>query len=67
MISVCSAIHDLKSNPEIQICRPDKDSGMVILNKSDHVEKMAVILSDVSKLQPLGNTTERDHTSHLEK
>ena len=61
------AIRDLKSNPEIEICRPDKGSGMVILNKSDYVEKIAVILSDVSKFQRLGNTTERDHTSHLEK
>ena len=30
-------IHDLKSNPEIQICRPDKGSGVVILNKSKNI------------------------------
>ena len=47
------AIRDLKSNPEIQICRSDKGSGMVILNKSDYVEKMAVILSNVLKFQHL--------------
>ena len=45
----------------------DTTSGVEILNKSDYVEKMAVILSDVSKFQHMGNTTGRAHTSCLEK
>lgn len=52
----------LKSNTDIYMCKPDKGAGVVILDKSDYVEKMAVILNDVSKFRKLGPVELTDNT-----
>ncbi|XP_063603275.1 uncharacterized protein LOC134779202 [Penaeus indicus] len=42
-------LNDLSKNKDIIVTRPDKGQGMVILNKSDYIEKMKNILSDKTK------------------
>ena len=39
-----TAMKNLRINPEIHIWKPDKGSGVVILNQVDYVNKMLVIL-----------------------
>ena len=46
------AINRLQKNDDIIITKPDKDSGIVLLNKSD-VDKMSEILDDQSKFKRL--------------
>ena len=48
------AIKSLRSNDKIIIIKPDKGSGVVILNKSDYITKMNLILNDASKFQQIG-------------
>ena len=48
------AIHSLRKNDDITITKPDKGSGVVLLNKSDYVHKMNKILDDQSKFTRLG-------------
>ena len=43
------AINRLLKNDNIIITKPDKGSGVVLLNKSDYVDKMNEILDDQSK------------------
>ena len=43
------AIRSLRSNNKILITIPDKDAGVVILNKHDYVSKMDMVLHDASK------------------
>ena len=43
------AIKSLRSNEQILITKPDKGSGVVILNKSDYIQKMGYILDDKTK------------------
>ena len=40
------AINRLRKNDDIIITKPDKGSGVVLLNKSDYVDKMNEILDD---------------------
>ncbi|MGL5707589.1 MAG: hypothetical protein ACRDDF_04915, partial [Aeromonas sp.] len=58
------AIKELRGNKDILITRPDKGDGIVIMNKSDYVEKLNNILSDRNKFQPL---TTKDNCSTIEK
>ena len=44
-----NALHLLKQDSSIVICRPDKGSGVIVLDKNDYVEKMSVILNDSTK------------------
>ena len=46
-----TAMKNLRRTPEIHICKPDKGSGVVILNQVDYVNKMLVILQDQSKFR----------------
>ena len=39
----------LKWNSDIPITRPDKGAGIVILNFTDYISKMATILDDTTK------------------
>ena len=56
----------LKDNPNIVLCKADKENIIVILNKSDYIEKMMVILNDKSKFFKLGQIDKFDHTSKIE-
>ena len=47
------ALNSLHSNENIVITKPDKGSGVVILNKNDFIDKMQVILNDPSKFVKL--------------
>ena len=40
-----------KKNKDLLITRPDKGNGVVVLNKSDYVDKMSTILEDDEKFQ----------------
>ena len=44
-----NALHLLKQDSSIVICRPDKGSGVIVLDKTDYIERMAVILCDSTK------------------
>ena len=48
------AIKSLCRNEKILITRPDKGSGVILLNKSDYVTKMGNILNAGSKFECLG-------------
>ena len=47
------AINRLRKNDYIIVIKPDKGSGVVLLNKSDYVDKMNEILDDQSKFKDL--------------
>ena len=42
-------LKELSSDKSVVVTRPDKGSGVVILNRSDYVKKMELILNDSSK------------------
>ena len=54
------------SNENIVITKPDKGSGVVILNKNDFIDKMLRILDDPSKFENLGSTSSNDNTANIE-
>ena len=60
-----SALKDLRSNPNIIISRPDKGAGIVLMDKSDYVDKMHILLSDQTKFRKM--ETEPDRTPSIEK
>ena len=60
------AIKSLRSNDKIIITKPDKGSGVVILNKSDYITKMNLILNDESKFQQIGPADTNDNTEKIE-
>ena len=60
------AIKSLRRNEKILITRPDKGSGVVILNKNDYVTKMGNILNDASKIKCLGPAATADKTATIE-
>ena len=60
------ALKRLKDNPNIVLCKADKENIIVILNKADYIEKMMVILNDSSKFLKLGQIDKFDHTSKIE-
>ena len=60
------AINRLRKNDDIIITKPDKGSGVVLLNKSDYVDKMNKILNDQSKFKRLGLVTSNDNTASIE-
>ena len=65
------AINWLRKNHDIIITKPDKGSGVVLLNKNDYVDKMNEIFDDQSKFKRLGPFSSNDNTasieSHLQK
>ena len=64
--SCLQAIKSLRSNKAIQITKPDKGPGVVILNKSDYVNKMECIFLDISKFKLLGPVSEFHKTEKNE-
>ena len=60
------AIKSLRRNEKILITRPNKGSGVIILNKSYYVTKMGNILNDASKFERLGPAAKADRTATIE-
>ena len=60
------ALNSLHFNKNIVIIKPDKGSGVVILNKNDFIDKMQVILDDSSKFVKLGPASSNDNTANIE-
>ena len=60
------ATRSLKCNENIYVTKPDKGSGVVIMNKSDYITKMHFILQDNSKFENLGSSSEFDNTAKIE-
>ena len=57
----------LRKNDSIIITKPDKGSGIVVLNKKDYFKKMMVILDDKSKFEHLGPVQTTDKTRKREE
>ena len=45
----------LSKNKSLVICRPDKGKGIVLLNRTDYIQKMEDVLSDDSKFTFVGS------------
>ena len=60
------AINSLRKNDDSIITKPDKGSGVILLNKSDYIDKMNKILDDQSKLKRLGLVSSNDNTTSIE-
>ena len=60
------AISRFRKNDDTFITKPDKNSGVVLLNKSDYVDKMNEILDDQSKFKGLGPVFSNDSTASIE-
>ena len=61
------AIKSLPSNEQILITKPDKGSGVVILNKSDYIKKMGSILEDKTKFLNMGGVHLHDKMTKNEQ
>jgi len=61
------AIKSLRSNEQILVTKPDKASGVVILNRSDYIKKMGCLLDDKTKLFNMGGVDLHDHTAKNEQ
>ena len=61
-----SVINKLRRNESIIITKPDKGSGVVILNKDDYIEKMNNILRDETKFEYVGPVSTCDNTAGIE-
>ena len=61
-----SAIKSQRSNSNILIAKPDKGSGVVMLNKTDYIKKMNSIIEDETKFLTLGTSSEKDYTLKIE-
>ena len=60
------ATRSLKCNENIHVTKPDKGSGVVIMNKSDYISKMDFILQENSKFENLDPSSEFDNTAKIE-
>ena len=60
------ALKELRENDRIVISRPDKGRATVIMNASDYVSKMMLILNDTSKLCSRGPVATHDRTANIE-
>ena len=56
----------IRCNENIRVAKPDKDSGVVIMNKSDYISKMHFILQDSFKFENLGPSSKIDNTAKIE-
>ena len=56
----------LRCNENIHITKPDKGSGVVIMNKSYYISKMHFILQDSSKFENLGPSSKTGNTAKIE-
>jgi len=53
-------------NEEIIITKPDKGSGVVILNKNKYNDQKMTILNDTTKFLDLGPATSNDNIAKIE-
>ena len=56
----------LKSDESIVICKPDKGQGVVLLDKTDYIEKMQDILNDHNKFMKVDSSDLLLHTLRQE-
>ena len=61
------AIKSLRSSKQILITKPDKGSGVVILNRSDYIQKIGNILEDKTKFLNMGSINLNDNTAKNEQ
>ena len=61
-----SAIKSLRTNDDILITKPDKGSGVVVLQKANYIRKMELILQDNTKFKFIGPVKHHDNTAKLE-
>ena len=61
------AIKSLRSNEQILITKPDKGFGVVILNRSDYIQKMGNIFEDKTKFLIMGSVNLHDNTAKNEQ
>lgn len=59
-------ISSLKNNHELVISRPDKGADVVLMDYTDCVAKMSLILNDTSKFVQLGPIEKCDTTTSIE-
>ena len=52
-------VKDLLNNRNLLITRPDKGSGIVIMNRSECVDKIESLLADTTKFQQLNNDVDK--------
>ena len=62
-----AVIRDIKNNEKIVLAKPDKGSGIVVLDKTDYLGKMNLIIDDKSKFLKLGPVSDFDNLSKIEK
>ena len=62
-----NTINYIKKNNEIEIAKPDRGSGIVILDKKEYLDKMNEILNDSTKFVKLGQTSEFNNFNKTEK
>ena len=60
------ALKALAKRKDLVITKPDKGNGVVILNKTDYIEKMGVILGDPTKFKKIQNVDLYKATVNLE-
>lgn len=61
-----TTIKALKIRNNIYMIKPDKRAGVVILNRVDYVNKMNIILGDISKFPLIGPSSTHHLTDKLE-
>ena len=59
-------VSELKKNEDIVITQPDKGNGVVVLNKSDYVDKMSTVLEDEEKFHWIWDADTYDRTIQQE-
>ena len=60
------ALKSFCSNNDILITKPDKRSGVVVVDKSDYIFKMEKILHDTTKFELIGSSYNFDNTAKVE-
>ena len=60
------ATRSLRCNKNIHVTKPDKDSGVAIMNRRDYISKMDFILQGNSKFENLGSSSKFDNTTKIE-
>ena len=61
------SLQNLRHLKDVIITKPDKGTGVVLLDKIDYVTKMAAILQDQSKFMALGPVADYDNTAKTER
>ena len=61
------AVKALRFNKQVLITKPDKGSGIFILNKNDCISKMDDILDDKTKFTKISTVNQHDNTAKNEQ